>query len=59
MPSVTSELAKENQLPVELDVLSDILGERSKKSDPIHPNARGYKEMAQAIATLMHKAGAL
>lgn len=54
-----SELAKDNQLPVELDVLSDILGERSKKSDPIHPNARGYKEIAQAIADLMHKAGAL
>lgn len=53
------ELAKDNQLPVENEILAQILSDRSKKSDPIHPNARGYHELAQAIADLMRKAGAI
>ncbi len=52
-------LAKENQLPLENEILPGILSDRSKKSDQIHPNARGYRELAQAIADLMRKAGAL
>lgn len=52
-------LATENDLPLENEILPDILGDRSKKSDQIHPNARGYREIAQAISDLMRRAGAL
>jgi lysophospholipase L1-like esterase len=52
-------LAKENQLPLENEILPGILGDRDKKSDQIHPNARGYRELAQAISDLMRRAGAI
>ena len=56
---VYATLATENQLPLENEILPSLLGDRGKKSDQIHPNASGYHELAQAVADLMHKAGAI
>lgn len=56
---VYAALAKENNLPLENEILPGILGDRSKKSDQIHPNARGYRELAQAVSDLLRRAGAL
>lgn len=56
---VYEALAKENKLPIENEILADVISDRSKKSDQIHPNARGYHEVAQAVAALMRKAGAI
>lgn len=56
---VYAALAKENDLPLENEILPGILGDRSKKSDQIHPNARGYRELAQAISDLMRRAGTI
>ena len=52
-------IAKENDLPLEGDVLKDILYDNEFKADPIHPNAKGYRRMAEAIAGLLKRAGAV
>jgi len=53
------EIAKELAIPVEADVLADVLGSRSLKSDLVHPNAEGYAVIAEAVAKLLGKAGAI
>lgn len=52
-------IARENDLPLEGDILKDILFDNEFKADPIHPNAKGYRRMAEAIAGLLRKAGAV
>ena len=58
-PSTYREIAKELSIPIEEETLSAILAESSLKSDYIHPNAAGYRRMAESIATLLHKGGAI
>lgn len=53
------ELAGRYQLPLENQVLADILGQNALKADAIHPNAAGYERLAQAVAELLRKAGAI
>jgi lysophospholipase L1-like esterase len=52
-------LSKSLGVPLEHSALSDILGDGDLKSDPIHPNAAGYRELAEAVHRLLVKAGAL
>jgi len=56
-PPFYQELAGENRLPYLDDTLSDILKDRALKSDTIHPNAAGYRQLAEALAKLIRKAG--
>ena len=58
-PSMYREIAKELSIPVEEETLSSILANNSLKSDYIHPNAAGYHRLAESIATLLHKSGAI
>ena len=58
-PGFYDRIAKEFSLPLEKKVLNDVLFDRSLKSDPIHPNAVGYRRFAEALAELLHKAGAV
>ena len=51
--------AKEFRIPYEGDVLGKILKDGSLKSDQIHPNAQGYRLMAERVAELLRKSGAI
>ena len=54
-----AKLADELKVPLEKKIMQDVLFDKELKSDQIHPNARGYRRMAQAIAELLHRAGAV
>jgi lysophospholipase L1-like esterase len=58
-PGFFQELADELSIPIEMDVLSDVLANPALKSDRIHPNREGYRLMAEAVYRLMNDAGAL
>ncbi len=58
-PPLYEELAGEFHAPVEKKALSHILGKGNLKSDYIHPNAAGYRQLAEALAKLLKKSGAL
>jgi lysophospholipase L1-like esterase len=58
-PEFYAEIAKEFRLPYEGDVLTKILRDASLKSDQVHPNAQGYRLMAERVHALLKKAGAL
>jgi len=52
-------IARDQRLPLEASVLKGLMYDNDYKSDPIHPNARGYRKMAEAIAELLRDAGAV
>jgi lysophospholipase L1-like esterase len=54
-----AEIAKEFRIPYEGDVLGKILRDSSLKSDQVHPNAQGYRLMAERVFELLKKSGAL
>ncbi len=53
------ELAEELELPYDGESLPAILKRPSLKSDNIHPNAQGYRKLAEAVAELLRKSGAI
>jgi len=58
-PEFYTELAREFDIPYEGRIVTDVLYKPDQKSDSIHPNAKGYRKMAEAIAGLLRKAGAI
>ncbi len=58
-PEFYEKLAKEFGIPYEGKIVTSVLYRPELKSDPIHPNADGYRKMAEAIAKLLRDAGAI
>lgn len=58
-PEFYAEVAKEFGIPYEGKVVTSVLYAADMKSDPIHPNARGYRRIAEALAEVLRKAGAI
>jgi acyl-CoA thioesterase-1 len=58
-PAFYGEIAKEFHIPYEEDALGKILRDSSLKSDQVHPNAQGYRLMAERVAELLKKSGAI
>ncbi|MDR3412781.1 MAG: GDSL-type esterase/lipase family protein [Formivibrio sp.] len=59
IPDFYASLAKQYAIPLEAKALEDILSKRALKSDLVHPNATGYRQLAEAIDLVLKKAGAL
>ena len=58
-PPMYREIAKELSLPLEEETLSTILADSSLKSDYVHPNAAGYRRLAESIVAILKKSGAI
>jgi acyl-CoA thioesterase I len=58
-PAFYAAIAKEYRLPYVEGIVGEVLKDRSLKSDPIHPNARGYRAIAQRVAETLKQSGAL
>ena len=58
-PPLYREVAERFAIPYEEEIISDLLGDRDFKSDTIHPNAAGYRRMAEAIAKVIKDARGL
>ena len=41
------------------DMIPDVLGDNSLKSDTVHPNKDGYRVMAEKIYSVLQESGAL
>jgi lysophospholipase L1-like esterase len=54
-----AELAREFGVPYEGEIVTSVLYSSDMKSDPIHPNAKGYRRIAEALARLLRDAGAV
>lgn len=54
-----AEIGRDEQVPVIADVFSDILGKPELCADQIHPNAAGYRKMAEGIAAALRGFGLL
>jgi acyl-CoA thioesterase-1 len=58
-PEFYAELSKEFGIPYEGTVVKNVLYAAGMRSDTIHPNAKGYQRMAEALAELLRQAGAI
>jgi acyl-CoA thioesterase I len=57
-PAFYSSIAKDFRLPYEEGIVGLVLKDASLKADPIHPNARGYRLIAERVADQLKQSGA-
>lgn len=58
-PALYKELATEFNLPYQGDILADLVSDSALKSDAVHLNAAGYRQLAEGLYELLKKARAL
>jgi lysophospholipase L1-like esterase len=58
-PGFYEEIASDFAIPLEAAALKKILRDNELKSDLVHPNAKGYASLAQALAEVLKKSGAI
>ena len=56
VPKLYASIAEEAAVPLEKGILLKLLSDNSMKSDAIHPNATGYRMMAEAVYNVIQKA---
>ncbi len=54
-----ADLAEAEVVPLIPDVFADVLSDPSLKSDQVHPNAAGYRQLAEGIAAELMETGLL
>lgn len=59
VPELYPELSSIYNIPIQLTILPKLERSLQLKSDQIHPNAKGYRLMAESIQTLLMESGAL
>ena len=52
-------LADRNHIPLENDIISEIISDNTLKSDRLHPNAEGYHLLAERISQLLEDSDAI
>jgi lysophospholipase L1-like esterase len=58
-PEFYAEIAEQFAVPYQGKVIGYVLRHAELKSDPIHPNAKGYRLIAERLAELLRERGAL
>jgi acyl-CoA thioesterase-1 len=57
--SFYAEVAETTKTPINEDASASILQYPANKSDPVHPNAKGYRMLAEELAAVLKEGGAL
>ncbi|HEV8108109.1 MAG TPA: GDSL-type esterase/lipase family protein [Burkholderiales bacterium] len=58
-PAFFAAIAADFRLPYEDTAMTQVLRDSALKSDPIHPNARGYRVIAERLAERLKRSGAI
>ena len=58
-PDFYTRIADEMKLPLEREIFNEVLKDNRLKSDPIHANAAGYRQVAERLAAFLKETGAL
>ena len=59
VPVFYREIAAELALPYEEEAIRKVLLDNGLKSDMVHPNGKGYAQLAAAVQNVLRKAGAI
>ena len=59
VPKFYGEIAAQERIPIEDGILEHVLLDSGLKSDFVHPNAKGYARIAEALAKLLKNSGAI